>query len=121
MDMSKQKYIASNIWMDNVYLVNPLTAVKKCQCCNKFKYSSEYIDCYDFTDSKLPVCIPCMRSKENASKCASILDKHGKTRTCKGCEEVCNLFDMSMNWAINKVGSKCQKCVSRALKKAFSR
>lgn len=113
-------YIQGQQWMGNEYLINPLTAVKKCQCCNKPKYTSEYIDCLEFTDGKLPTCIACMRSKKYMGKCADILDKHKTKRTCKECGDVCKLSDMSMNWSRNEVGKKCQNCTKKAIKKAFS-
>lgn len=79
------KYNKSFIWVDNDYLVNPETAVKRCACCKKLWYSQEYAEHDAFDDHKVPVCANCARSRKLKKRVNSILDQHPFLKECKKC------------------------------------
>jgi hypothetical protein len=115
--MDKQTYISNNAWKGNPFLIQPETAVKKCQCCEENKYSSEFPD-YDhklFLDGKLPVCITCFRMSDDAGR--NMVKLTGITIACKACGVFQTLDRYSYSKPTNTLRTACRACGSKVFKR----
>lgn len=105
-------YTKSNIWKDNLFLVQP-DGVKICECCNKKWYSIEYAFHGDFADGKHPICNRCSRKKANKEKIDRIMAKYDITAVCKKCQKeqlISNFISRSSDWI--EVNTRCDDCRS---------
>jgi hypothetical protein len=87
MDFNKKKYIESGIYVDNMYLIQPDTAAKRCNCCNELQFAIEYPMVKEAPDGCFCVCITCWRSRLKKEKVELILKEWPVTRVCRKCEQ----------------------------------
>ena len=109
----RSTYIKSGIWRDNKFLVNPNTAVKKCECCKRLWYSIEFCDHDGFADNKYPICNRCSRKKANKEKIDRIVAKYSIMAVCKKCEKeqsISHFISRSSDWI--EVNLRCDDCRS---------
>lgn len=108
---SKKEYIASEAWTDNEYLLNPITAVKKCLCCDSFLYSAEFPNLDESSDGKLPVCITCLKSRKNKAAVSDIILSLEIARICKKCGNEQHISDfVSYRKKYNDLEPRCSSC-----------
>jgi hypothetical protein len=108
----KKKYIKSGEWEGNEYLVQPDTAVKRCSCCQTYRYSVEFCNLPEVVDGKMPICMFCYRSRNLADVAEGILEGISETRVCNKCEKELPLVEFrSYRKKENKMGNTCRSCV----------
>lgn len=110
--MDKQAYINNQIWLNNPYLLQPETAVKRCQCCDEDKYSSEFPNYDTFEDGKLPVCITCFRMSDDKGR--EIVKLTGICLPCASCGVLQTLDRYSYTKRGNTLKTACRECGRKA-------
>lgn len=111
MEFTKGGYIKTAVWDGDDYLVQPDTAVKRCRCCGKLKYSVEFINIPELMDGKLPVCLKCYRSRKYKTAVSDIISRLPQTRECRKCEQERPLSLFSQyNAKYNRLDNVCDNC-----------
>lgn len=120
---NKQTYLIKKQWLKNRHLVTPYgsTATKICKCCDTNLFTTEFIDCPEIEDGKLPVCIDCLRSKKNGNIARSIVDDTGLTQKCGKCAGEKGLGQFVISFSRNSVSNKCLECETEKLNKIFQK
>lgn len=110
-EFNKKNYIRSGLWMDDDYLVQPETAVKRCRCCGKLFYTADFINIPEIVDGKMPVCIWCYRSRKLSDTVQGIMDGRAEVRMCRKCEMEKPISQFtSYDGRYNKMKDTCQDC-----------
>lgn len=122
--MNKQAYITSQAWLKNPFLVIPpnsaasisASAHKKCQCCKKVKFTSEFPDYENeqLLDGKLPVCTKCFKMADNSGR--RIVELTGIESMCKVCGVLQTLDRYSYEKRKNTLKTACMTCSRKAFR-----
>lgn len=117
-NFDKKKYIESNEWLNDLYLVNPRTAAKRCKCCDGLFYTVEFTNCAEFVDNKLPVCGLCLRGNSNEfERAREVIDSLGVVSKCVVCGAERPLVDIYKDVDnTNTVIMKCKDCRKKKVK-----
>jgi len=102
------EYSKSNIWLGNPYLVQHPTGVKKCESCQKWKYSIEFADFDSFTDGKVPCCSKCARSAKKKDKIAKLLTELVGCSKCKEDKPLAEYVARKGDWY--EIANQCYDC-----------
>jgi hypothetical protein len=108
---SKKVYIASEVWRNNDYLIQPDTAAKKCACCNRLFYAIEFPMVPEAIDGVIPVCGYCLRSRTKKGQVDDILAAWDIERTCRKCGQTLPGGSFrTHNKARNTIENVCLAC-----------
>jgi len=124
--VNKKVYIDSQVWLKNEYLVIPPgtkqsvsgSAHKKCCCCEKVKFTTEFPDYDDFEDEKLPVCVTCFKMQNEKGR--NIVRLTGITVMCADCSMFKTLDEYSYTKRGNTLKTVCRTCGRDNFKEALS-
>lgn len=113
-ELNKEMYINSSSWRESDLLVNPYTVSKRCACCQKLRFTIDFIDSPGFVDWKIPICLTCFKSNSlyRRSKMVEILEFYGIKKKCSGCKKELCLLEFGYDKLTFGLRGICKKCNS---------
>lgn len=114
--IDKKAYIASKVWLDDKYLVNPDDATKICKLCQSWLYTVEFLDCDVFVDWKLPVCTRCWQSRKAKDNAYKLVLDTGKTKLCRICNKQKPIVEFVVDYDLTRsFTNRCTECKDAGL------
>jgi len=108
----KKRYIASEVWVGNDYLIQPDTAAKRCRCCEKLFYAVEFPMVPEAVDGSMIICIKCLRSAAKAERVKEIFSTWDLEKTCRKCGQTLPVsFFQGYDGRRNTIKDTCSTCV----------
>ena len=117
---NKKKYVEKMEWVEDEYLVDPETGVKRCVTCGKLKYSVDFPNVPELFDGLLPMCTKCYCKRDGKEVLANLtIDDETTTRICRKCKIEYCLSNFSYSRPRNELSSLCRKCGKVDFSKIF--
>ena len=107
----KKKYVEKREWLQDEYLVDPESGIKRCVTCGKLKYSVDFPNTPELFDGLLLMCTKCYCKRDGKEMLANLtIDDESMTRICRKCKVEYELSNFSYSRPRNELSSLCRKC-----------